>query len=214
MKSLLAARAVVHIGQKFHWLEVIGATFNIRRNDGQRSKQVVCQCKCGNYLITPISDLRCEKTRSCGCLRRSTGGGNKTHGLSKTPLYTVWAAIVSRCTNKNNRCYKNYGGRGIAMCDEWRYGPEVFCKWAIANGWEKGLEIDRIDNDGNYEPSNCRFVTSRINTLNRRNARLITVNGVTKHLCEWARQLGVRDNVILRRIDRGWPAERAVSEPI
>lgn len=92
----------------------------------------------------------------------------KIHGLSKHPLYSVWEYMKARCYNKNTIRYNNYGGRGIRICDEWRNIPKAFIEWGLSNGWQKGLQIDRIDNDGNYEPSNCRFVTNRKNNLNKR----------------------------------------------
>jgi len=90
------------------------------------------------------------------------------HGLRKHPLYSVWDGMTQRCTNQKTKAYKNYGGRGVVICDEWRGNFKPFYDWCLSNGWRKGLEIDRIDNDGNYEPSNCRFISHRLNNLNTR----------------------------------------------
>jgi hypothetical protein len=97
----------------------------------------------------------------------STIKRNKKHGLYYHPLYAVWNTMKSRCRCPTNNKYDYYGGRGIALCDEWN-NPEPFIEWALANGWERGLQIDREDNNGNYEPGNCRFVTSKVNSNNRR----------------------------------------------
>ena len=96
---------------------------------------------------------------------------NKTHGLSGHPIYRVWSTIKTRCYNNNYAQFRYYGGRGINICDEWFDTPKEFIKWAKNNGWQKGLSIDRINNDGNYEPSNCRFVTNYVNQKNKRSNR-------------------------------------------
>jgi len=96
------------------------------------------------------------------------GIGNTRHGLSHHPLYRIWTYMKSRCYNLNDTAYYDYGGRGIAICEEWKDNPEAFVLWGIDNGWTKGLNIDRIDNDGSYELSNCRFVTTAINNINQR----------------------------------------------
>lgn len=91
----------------------------------------------------------------------------KYHGYSGSKIYKIWMAIKDRCTNKNNKAYKNYGGRGIKICSEWK-NPATFCEWAFANGYKQGLSIDRVNNDGNYEPSNCRWATKVVQELNKR----------------------------------------------
>lgn len=118
-------------------------------------------------------------------------------------LYNCWTAIKQRCKNPNAQAYHNYGGRDITYCDEWeKFKP--FCEWALANGWEKGLDIDRIDNDGSYEPSNCRFVTRRENVNNRRNSVLLTVNGVTKPSTVWADEIGAAHSTLKKwRTEKG-----------
>lgn len=95
----------------------------------------------------------------------------RKHGLRKDPLYTTWACVKDRCNNDRHKSYKNYGGRGITMCDEWSNDFKKFYDWSIKNGYEKGLDIDRIDNDGNYEPDNCRYVSRFINMSNTRSIR-------------------------------------------
>lgn len=130
-------------------------------------------------------------------------------------LYNCWTAIKQRCKNPNAQAYHNYGGRGITYCDEWeKFKP--FCEWALLNGWEKGLEIDRIDNDGNYEPSNCRWITRRENVNNRRKTIHFTVNGVTKPLTVWAEEIGAPRGTLKKwRKDRGTEyAEQRIAEAL
>lgn len=113
-----------------------------------------------------------------------------THGLTNTSIYSVWCSMKQRCYNPNRKKYKDYGQRGIEICDEWQ-DAAVFAEWALSNGYRAGLQIDRIDNDGNYEPSNCRFVTPKENSRNRRNTKLLTINGETKSVAEWCENIDI-----------------------
>lgn len=118
--------------------------------------------------------------------------GNPKHGLfrNNSALFNVWQTMIGRCENPNRSKYKDYGGRGIKVCDEWRTAKN-FVIWALNNGYHPGLQIDRIDNNGNYCPENCRFVTPKKNSRNRRNTKRLTVKGETKTVVEWCEQLGV-----------------------
>lgn len=125
-----------------------------------------CECVCGNQLVVFGSNLKRGFTTSCGCLRReTTKRNNTTHGLVKHPLYQVWNSMKTRCYNKKNKRYSCYGGRGIKVCDRWLESFENFYS-DMLEGYEKGLQLDRIDNDGDYEPNNCRWVTAQQNTMN------------------------------------------------
>lgn len=126
----------------------------------------LCKCICGNTTIVDGNHLRGKKIRSCGCLNleinRERLKGNALgykNGLRNHPLRFIRKSMIHRCYNQNNRYYKNYGGRGISVCDEWRNSIKSFYEWALGNGWMKGLSIDRKDNNGNYEPSNCQWIT-------------------------------------------------------
>ncbi len=137
------------------------------------------------------------------------------HGLMEHPLYGVWARMNNRCTNPNYKGYHCYGARGIRMCSEWN-DFNVFYEWAIANGYSEGLEIDRRDNDGNYEPENCRFVTSKVNQNNRSNNHRVTAFGETKTVAEWVDdpRCPVTYQALLARLGRhGWPVEAALTVP-
>ena len=127
-------------------------------------------------------------------------GHHEMHGLRKHPLYSVWANIKTRCFNRNNSHYERWGGRGITMCNEWKNSFKAFYNWAMSNGYQEGLTIDRIDNDGNYEPSNCRWVTVKIQNSNKRNVKFITYNGETKLLGEWAQILGIKEKTLWMRL--------------
>lgn len=140
-----------------------------KENRNSKNTHYNCLCVCGNKTVVSRPNLKSGHTQSCGCLNKKIlKDMHTTHNQSKTPLYAVWNGIIQRCENKNNNGYDNYGGRGIAMCEEWRNSYDVFSKWAKSNGYDNGLQIDRIDNYKGYNPSNCRFVTFSENQKNKR----------------------------------------------
>ena len=119
-----------------------------------------------------------------------------------------------RCYNPRDISYHNYGARGITVCDEWRNSSRVFIDWAMANGWRRGLQIDRIDNDGNYEPGNCRWVTRRRNMRNCRTNRIVTFNGESLPLAEWSDRTGIPYFALVARLNKGWEVPRALTQPV
>lgn len=155
-------------GQKF------GRLIVIRRLENNKNNKIMwlCRCDCGVEKITVGASLKNGSSKSCGCLRREVvSNAFSKHSLSKSKLYEVYTNMLSRCTKPNAKDYVYYGGRGITVCDEWldkESGLTSFYKWAMDNGYEKSLELDRENNDGNYEPSNCRWVTHGNNMINRR----------------------------------------------
>ena len=194
-------------GQRF------GKWFVLKRmqNSKQDKAMWLCRCDCGQEKTVLSSNLRGGYSKSCRSCQISYR--NTTHGQTGTRLYNVWTGIIARCENPNGEFYYCYGGRGIKVCKEWRNDFSTFYKWAIANGYEKGLSIDRINNDGNYEPSNCRFVTMAIQSRNNRHNRPVKIGNETKPISEWAEQSGINYTTIWRRINKGCPEERLL-EPV
>jgi len=146
----------------------------------------------------PGSKLSSGHTKSCGCLRRELIlKSNFRHGYRKHALYTVWLNCKARCYYPKHKSYKNYGGRGITVCTEWRNDSAAFIEWALTNGWKKGLTIDRRNNDGNYTPQNCRFVSRYTQSNNSRNNKLFVAYGpygqieISKHQAIFARKWGL-----------------------
>ena len=143
--------------------------------------------------------------------------GVTTHGMAshkhgRHPLYKVWATMKSRCSNKMHTSYKIYGDRGIKVCDEWKDDFMFFYTWALLNGYKKGLTIDRINNDGNYEPDNCRWATRKEQNRNTRRNILITYKGKTKILKDWAICLNIPYGRLLYRMTHGWSVEKAFTQ--
>ena len=128
-------------------------------------------------------------------------------------LYRVWDGIVQRCYNPNAKNYKNYGGRGIGMYDEWRNNFKAFESYCLANGWECGLQIDRIDNESGYTPDNVRFVSPKQNARNKRTNHLITFQGETMCAVDWCEKYGISDSTLWRRLTSGWSIEDALTKP-
>lgn len=188
-------------GQKF------GLLTAVRMTDKRigRARVWVCKCDCGNECERPPTELKHRvlrgKTPSCGCLFRDhrLKAGYK-HGLARHPLHNYWKGIKQRCYDRNSRSYPNYGGRGIKVCDRWRDSVENFIA-DMEPSWQKGLTIDRIDVNGDYTPSNCRWVSQKVQNRNKRNNHLI--NGIT--VTEFAEKCGVGRETIYARIRRGVP---------
>lgn len=170
---------------------------------------VICRCHCGKERAVKVQNLVSGRSMSCGCERRNT----LRHGESHTRLHVIWCGIIQRCNDINCRGYKNYGARGIGVCAQWdRY--EAFRDWALSSGYSKTLVVDRIDTLGNYEPSNCRWVTQKVNSRNTRANRLITAFGETKCLAEWAEDIRcvVKYQTLHKRIVYlNWPPEQAIA---
>ena len=156
---------MLNIGDKYGKLTILEET-NKRLN---RSVIYKCKCDCGNTIETTSTRLKLGLKKSCGCYQKERASeSNKTHGMSNTKLFMVWSDMVSRCNRSTHHAYNYYGGRCIRVCDEWQNDFMNFYNWATNNGYKEGLTIDRINNDGNYEPNNCRWVTMRIQCDNKR----------------------------------------------
>ena len=139
----------------------------------------------------------------------------KSHGKQPARLYRIWSNMKNRCTNPNADNYSFYGGRGIKVCDEWRDDFVPFRAWAMANGYADNLTLDRIDNDGDYSPANCRWETHLRQCNNTRRNHLLTFQGETHTISEWARIVGMKADTLERRINyRGWPVEKALTTSV
>lgn len=201
-------------GQRFGRLVVMERAESYIQPSGQKKTQWRCKCDCGNEIITVGYNLTRGLTTSCGCVRTERLiKMNKTHGKSNHILFSKWEHMKDRCCNPNDKRYKNYGGRGIKICDEWLNSFESFYKWSIENGYEDGLTIDRINVNGNYEPNNCRWTTWNIQCNNRTNNVYIEYNGETKTLKQWCDILNIDYKKAHNRIHKlKWDAKRAFEE--
>lgn len=171
-------------GQRFGRLTVIGL-------DDRNSKKTfwVCECECGGIKVARSDALLSGATKSCGCLKKEQDkinlGAPIIHNQSNSRIYHIWQHMKARCKNQNNPRYARYGGRGIKVCEEWENSFESFWEWSRTHGYEDDLTIDRINNDGNYEPSNCRWIPFADQSRNRSTNIKIKIGNVTKTLTEW-----------------------------
>ncbi len=167
-------------GQVFGKLTVIGISKKVQ--SGKRERYYWrCRCDCGNIKDVRTDCLTSGYVTSCGCIKKEQDKINLTkfhrHKLSNTKLWHTYYGMLHRCYNKDDTHYGNYGERGIVVCDDWKHSFDNFARWAINNGYKQGLQIDRINNDGNYEPSNCRWSTPKDNCRNRGSNVLVEYNG-------------------------------------
>ena len=199
-------------GQKF------GAWTVIKRMPSSKSGATkwLCKCDCGTEKEVFASNLKRGLTVSCGCKKNEMQSEKaKTHGMTNTRIYRIYCNIKSRCYNPDKDNYKWYGGLGIKMCDEWRSSFENFYKWAIANGYTEKLTLDRIDGRGDYEPSNCHWVTVKEQQNNRKDNVIITYKGETKTLAQWAETCGINRVTLWNRIfNYKWAIEKAFTEKV
>ena len=151
-------------GRKFGRLLVLK-----RENPINKRTLWLCKCDCGKEVVVESYNLRKGHTQSCGCLQAEAASkANKTHGLKDARIYRIWNCMKNRCYRKSYHAYKHYGGRGIKVCDEWLNDFQSFHDWAMANGYDDNLSIDRIDNNKGYQPDNCRWVTMAEQNKNKR----------------------------------------------
>jgi hypothetical protein len=192
------------VGERFGRLIVLSSS----GKDKFGNYKWLCKCDCGNEIITKGIYLKKGETRSCGCLAKELQKQrHTTHNRCKEHLYKIWASMKSRCYNPHNKRYLNYGGRGITVCEEWKKDYMSFRKWAYANGYDENADfmkctLDRTDTNGNYEPSNCRWVTMKEQANNKTNNRLLTYNGETLTASQWADKIGINRDTLWQRYKR------------
>lgn len=211
------------IGRQFGYLTVLQVT-QLGTHDGKQQKKVLARCACGVIKEYYLGNLRKEgHTTSCGCHRlKATADANRTHGLSgRNPLYTVWAGIKRRCYNKNAQDYDKYGALGVRMSEEWKNDYKAFYDWCMANGWEKGLQIDK-DRKAMalgipallYSSEMCTIVTCKVNQNSRKNNILVEFRGSIRTLKQIAEENRIKYHLLWTRyIELKWDIERAISTP-
>lgn len=186
-------------------------------------QRAIYSCSCGNEREASVYDVRRGHTRSCGCrqaeARREMAKLNTTHGMTETRLYSIWSCMKTRCLNPNARRYKQYGARGIVVCSEWVNSFEIFREWSLSNGYSDNLDLDREDNDGNYEPGNCRWITTAEQTRNKQDTIYLKFGEKFIKTCDlWERKCPDKEavpyNIFLQRaIAYGWTIKAALEVP-
>lgn len=192
------------IGKKQHNITVISHFKKGKYN----SNYFRCQCDCGRVTDISVSHFFNDKQTTCGRFHKKYE--NSQIGER---LYNTWNKMVHRCYDPNNQKYYAYGARGIKVCDEWHNDYDTFYKWAIENGYELGLWIERIDNDGNYCPENCKWATRKEQMRNTRRTKYITYKGETHSLAEWCENLNLYYPTINSRLNKGWSIEKSFETP-
>lgn len=179
---------------------------------------IECVCDCGSNNVRRLYNLlyaKPERRISCGCLRKEIAF---KHGytIKNSRLYSIWRGIKQRCLNEKDPAFENYGARGVTICSEWSNDFMAFRKWALNNGYEENLAIDRINNDGHYEPNNCRWTDYTTQNRNKRNNRILTYLGETKTLVEWSEDARCKFSyqVLVNRLHSGWGVEEVFGTPL
>lgn len=174
----------------------------------------ICRCVCGNQTSVDGASLRHGRSKGCITCHTATGT-RRTHGQSDTRIYRIWTGIIDRCENQNCDAFHRYGARGIVMCPEWRNSFTAFRDWALANGYDDKLTIDRRNNDAGYAPENCRWATYAEQNRNCSRNRPVEFRGQIVLICDLAVEVGLPQDILKNRVFRyGWSIEKAVSTPI
>ena len=195
----------IKVGDKYNFWEVIEFShFHKGR------KYWLCRCECGTTKAVACTHLILERSKSCGCYRKSV---LTKHGMSDSRLYHIWNGMIERCKYETNISYPNYGGMGIEVCDEW-LESSAFIKWAFENGYSEKMTLDRIDVNKGYSPDNCRWTDIITQANNKKNNVLLTVNGETHTCAEWSRITGISTKNICYRLKAGWNPEDIVYKKV
>lgn len=202
-------------GRRFGRLVVAERAPDSIQENGRHRIMWKCQCDCGNSVICYGDNLKLGVTQSCGCYRKDCAlRNNSTHRESKTLLYGIWCGMKARCNNRNTTAYMDYGGRNINICPEWNDSYEAFAAWARANGYMRGLSIERTDNDGDYCPENCKWVGRVAQANNRRSNIVLDYHGQSHTLTEWSHIVGINAKTLMSRYHSGWSTEKILTTPL
>lgn len=200
-------------GEEFGKWKVISYAYT-KQGKSQGIPYWNCICDCGKEQIVSGKMLKGGQSKSCGCSRKENveiGERTKTHGMTKTRLYKIWAKMKYRCYNANYHEYKYYGGKGIVVCDEWKDSFENFKEWAFKNGYTEKLTIDRIDHEGDYTPNNCKWATVNEQANNKSNNVYLTHNGKRLTLAQWAKELNLPYSTLANRRRKGKSIEEILN---
>lgn len=198
-------------GQVFGRLTVVAPGPNKIQSSGAQHSTSICSCSCGNRVIIRNADLRSGKNKSCGCLNHKILHGFARRGFARSKTYDSWKGMLRRCYNPAERRFKDYGGRGIIVCQRWRNSLENFI--SDMGNQPAGKTLERIDNSLGYFPDNCRWATRKEQARNRRGNRILTVRGVTGCLSALCEQFHFARYVVDTRLRRGWPVDAAFQTP-
>jgi hypothetical protein len=196
------AKPVDLVGLKFGEWSVLNFA-----GSGASGRKWLCRCSCGTERVVIGDSLKKGLSKSCGCKARDWC---RTHGMEGTSVYVIWAGMIQRCNNPDARGFARYGARGISVCPQW-LSFEGF--YADMGDRPEGMTLDRIDNDGNYEPGNCRWATAKRQARNRRKTKLLEFRGEKRPMSEWAEIMGIKRKVLENRIRAGWSVEDALTKP-
>ncbi len=210
------------VGEKFGRLTVV-ALHDVIRRPGNRGRSARWQCVCGcperTLRVVPREHLTTGHTQSCGCLRKETvaqasrthGHTSKEYGDNNSPIYRIFQCMHSRCRDRTGRMWKFYGSRGISVCERWSKFENFLAD--MGSTWVAGLSLDRINSEGGYEPTNCRWATKLEQANNTRSNRFAVYNGKRQTMSQWSREVGISSALIAIRIDSGWTIEEALTTP-
>lgn len=198
------------IGQKFGRLTVV----SFHHANGY-AKYYLCQCDCGKTKIIYKGSIMSGRTYSCGCFRDERIRETVRLPENFARLHRILDGMKLRCYNPHSNRFHRYGGRGIKICDEWLNDPDSFCKWALSNGYQKGLTIDRIDNNKDYSPDNCQWIPLKEQMSNQSTNVFVEYNGERHTISQWAEKLGIERTTLHNRLKYyGWSVEKALTTPV
>jgi len=230
---MIMRKAIVRIGEKFGRLKIIDEY----KADGSNYRTVVCVCDCGNTKKLSKYKVTSGETKSCGCLAKESarealaktrkdmvlssesrsrmGGSGRfkpVHGMRNTSIYAVWSSMISRCKLPSCPSHKSHGGRGIKVCSRWGKFENFYLD--MGDKPAPNYSIDRIDNDGDYTPENCRWATAKEQQNNKRNSVFFEFNGKSMTIAQWSDSTGIRSDTLAKRIKNGWPLDKAFTLPV